>query len=255
MLKVSNTELKSRTIEIPADHMLLVSDGDRVQEDNVIALPPGIEPSAIQAAALAAEDGEEPDSVGIVAGMGGEVFLENRDDGSVVATIRREETNVWEVDIPANARMRVEKGADVKAGDQLTEGAKNPKEILRIQGREACQIYLLEEVQKVYRSQGVGIHDKHIEVVLRQLLRRIMIRATGDTDLLPGELVDRFVFEDINNDIVGQGGKPARGEPIVLGLTKAALNTESFLAAASFQETTRVLTEAAIRGQQDDLLA
>jgi DNA-directed RNA polymerase subunit beta' len=111
----------------------------------------------------------------------------------------------------------------------------------------------LEEVQKVYRSQGVGIHDKHIEVVLRQLLRRIMIRATGDTDLLPGELVDRFVFEDINNEIVGQGGKPARGEPIVLGLTKAALNTESFLAAASFQETTRVLTEAAIRGQQDDL--
>ena len=157
------------------------------------------------------------------------------------------------MDIPANARLRVEKGAEVKAGDQLTEGAKNPKEILRIQGREACQIYLLEEVQKVYRSQGVGIHDKHIEVVLRQLLRRIMIRATGDTDLLPGELVDRFVFEDINDEVVARGGKPARGEPVVLGLTKAALNTESFLAAASFQETTRVLTEAAIRGQQDDL--
>jgi DNA-directed RNA polymerase subunit beta' len=253
MLKVSNTELKSRTIEIPADHSLLVSDGDRVQEDNVIALPPGVEPSAIQEAALAAEEGDEPETIGIAAGMGGEVFLEHRDDGVVVATIRREETNVWEVDIPANARLRVEKGAEVKAGDQLTEGAKNPKEILRIQGREACQIYLLEEVQKVYRSQGVGIHDKHIEVVLRQLLRRIMIRATGDTDLLPGELVDRFVFEDINNEVVAQGGKPARGEPIVLGLTKAALNTESFLAAASFQETTRVLTEAAIRGQQDDL--
>jgi DNA-directed RNA polymerase subunit beta' len=253
MLKVSNTELKNRAVDIPADYALLVSDGDRVQEDTVIALPPGVDPSAIQEAALAAEDGEEPESVGIVAGMGGEIFLEVQDGGSVIGTIRREETNVWEVDIPANARLRVEKGAEVKAGDQLTEGAKNPKEILRIQGREACQIYLLEEVQKVYRSQGVGIHDKHIEVVLRQLLRRIMIRATGDTDLLPGELVDRFVFEDINNEIVGQGGKPARGEPIVLGLTKAALNTESFLAAASFQETTRVLTEAAIRGQQDDL--
>jgi DNA-directed RNA polymerase subunit beta' len=253
-LKVSNTELKNRTLEIPADYALLVSDADRVQEDTVIALPPGVDPSAIQAAALAAdEDGDEPDSIGIVAGMGGEIYLETREDGSVVGTIRREETNVWEVDIPANARLRVEKGAEVNAGDQLTEGAKNPKEILRIQGREACQIYLLEEVQKVYRSQGVGIHDKHIEVVLRQLLRRIMIRATGDTHLLPGELVDRFIFEDINNQVIAEGKKPARGEPIVLGLTKAALNTESFLAAASFQETTRVLTEAAIRGQQDDL--
>lgn len=253
MLKVSNTELKTRTLDIPSDYSLLVADGDRVQEDNVIALPPGVDPSAIQAAALAAEDEDEPESIGIVAGMGGEIFLEHNDGGSVVATIRHEETNVLEVEIPANARLRVEKGAEVKAGDQLTEGAKNPKEILRIQGREACQIYLLEEVQKVYRSQGVGIHDKHIEVVLRQLLRRIMIRATGDTDLLPGELVDRFIFEDINTEVVGEGGKPSRGEPIVLGLTKAALNTESFLAAASFQETTRVLTEAAIRGQQDDL--
>jgi DNA-directed RNA polymerase subunit beta' len=111
----------------------------------------------------------------------------------------------------------------------------------------------MEEVQKVYRSQGVGIHDKHIEVILRQLLRRILVRATGDTELLPGELVDRFAFDDINDAVIGRGGKPARGEPVVLGLTKAALNTESFLAAASFQETTRVLTEAAIRGQRDDL--
>ena len=172
---------------------------------------------------------------------------------AALATVRREDSLVWEADIPANARMRVEKGEEVRAGEQLTEGAKNPKEILRIQGREACQIYLLEEVQKVYRSQGVGIHDKHIEVMLRQFLRRMMVRATGDTELLPGELVDRFEFEDINADVIAKGGKPARGEPVVLGLTKAALNTESFLAAASFQETTRVLTEAAIRGQQDDL--
>ena len=114
----------------------------------------------------------------MVAGMDGEVFLEPSDDGVTVATIRREETEVWEADIPANARLRVEKGDEVQAGDQLTEGAKNPKEILRIQGREACQIYLLEEVQKVYRSQGVGIHDKHIEVILRQLLRRI--HGAGD---------------------------------------------------------------------------
>ena len=167
--------------------------------------------------------------------------------------IRREDSLVWETDIPANARLRVEKGEEVTAGEQLTEGSKNPREILRIQGREACQLYLLEQVQQVYRSQGVAIHDKHIEVILRQLLRRVMIRATGDTDFLPGELVDRFQFEDENNSIVKRGGRPAKAEPVVLGLTKAALNTESFLAAASFQETTRVLTDAAVQGQRDEL--
>jgi DNA-directed RNA polymerase subunit beta' len=246
MLKVSRIDLKVRTVEVPAGYTLLVADGDRVQEEIVIALPPGVEhvPTASNG---------DAEAMGIVAGMDGEVFLESRADGVTLATIRREEPLVWEVDIPAAARLRVDKGAEVHAGDQLTEGAKNPKEILRIQGREAAQIYLLEEVQKVYRSQGVSIHDKHIEVILRQLLRRIMVRATGDTELLPGELVDRFQFEDINDAVTARGGKPARGEPIVLGLTKAALNTDSFLAAASFQETTRVLTEAAIRGQKDDL--
>ena len=250
MLKVSRTDLKTRTLDIPGDYALLVADGDRVQEDTVIALPP-------EGADSAGSDGDQVDeaqeiALGIVAGMDGEIFLESQDSGTL-ATIRREDTLAWEADIPANARLRVDKGEEVRAGDQLTEGAKNPKEILRIQGREACQIYLLEEVQKVYRSQGVSIHDKHIEVILRQLLRRILVRATGDTELLPGELVDRFEFEDINGDIVAKGGKPARGEPVVLGLTKAALSTESFLAAASFQETTRVLTEAAIRGQRDEL--
>jgi DNA-directed RNA polymerase subunit beta' len=142
----------------------------------------------------------------------------------------------------------------VTAGTQLTEGAKNPKEILRIVGREAVQLYLLEQLQQVYRSQGVSIHDKHIEVILRQLLRRVIVRATGDTTLLPGEMVDRFHFEDLNEQAAKEGGKAARAEPVVLGLTKAALSTESFLAAASFQETTRVLTEAATRGQRDELL-
>jgi len=235
-LKVSRTDLKRRTVAIPAGYEVLVAEGDRVQEDTIIARRDN--------------NGEEQT---IAAGMDGEIFPEGKADGSVNAVIRREDTDVFEADIPANARLRVDKGDQVSAGDQLTEGAKNPKDILRIQGREACQLYLLGEVQKVYRSQGVGIHDKHIEVILRQLLRRIMVRASGDTDLLPGELIDRFLFEDLNDAVVEQGGKPSRGEPVVLGLTKAALNTESFLAAASFQETTRVLTEAAIRGQKDDL--
>ncbi len=242
MLKLSRTDLKTRTVEIPAGYNLLVADGDRVQEDTIIALPP--EGAQADAAAAGSANGNLDEAaleaIAIMAGMDGEIYL-NDENGVMQATVRREETIVWEASIPANAASaHVDKGDDVRAGDQLTEGAKNPKEILRIQGREACQLYLLDEVQKVYRSQGVAIHDKHIEVVLRQLLRRILVRATGDTELLPGELVDRFEFEDINAEVAKKGGRPARGEPVVLGLTKAALNTESFLAAASFQETTRV---------------
>ncbi len=228
MLKVSRTELKRREIAIPTDYQLIVDSDDRVQEDTVIA-----------------RNGDEK---AVLAGMEGQIFAEN---GQVI--IRREDTLVWETDIPANARLRVEKGQQVRSGQQLTEGSKNPREILRIQGREACQLYLLEQVQQVYRSQGVAIHDKHIEVILRQLLRRVMIRSTGDTEFLPGELVDRFQFEDVNNTIIDRHGRPAKAEPVVLGLTKAALNTESFLAAASFQETTRVLTDAAVQGQRDEL--
>jgi len=231
-LKISRTDLKRREVKIPAGYEILVADNDRVQDDTIIA--------------------RKSETETIMAGMDGEVFVESKSSGSL-ATIRREETEVWESELPASARLRVDEGKMVQAGDQITEGAKNPKEILRISGREATQLYLLGEVQKVYRSQGVGIHDKHIEVILRQLLRRVMVRSTGDTDLLPGELLDRFKFEDINNYVIESGGKPAKAEPIVLGLTKAALNTESFLAMASFQETTRVLTEAAIRGQRDEL--
>jgi DNA-directed RNA polymerase subunit beta' len=116
------------------------------------------------------------------------------------------------------------------------------------------QIYLVEEVQKVYRSQGVTINDKHIEVIVRQMLRRVKVDHSGDTNLLPGELVDRFRFEDANARVLAEGGEPATAQPVLLGVTKASLNTESFLAAASFQETTRVLTEAAIKGDVDHLL-
>jgi DNA-directed RNA polymerase subunit beta' len=226
-----------REVAVPAGYEILVSDEDRVQEDTLVARTEG--------------NGDGP--LELAAGMEGKVVVDHNDDGTAIVRVRREDKDVHEYPIPANARLRVEPGAEVRAGTQLTEGAKNPKEILRIQGREEAQLYLLEQVQQVYRSQGVAIHDKHIEVVLRQLLRRVLVRATGDTDLLPGELIDRFRFEDINNEAIAKGGKPSRAEPIVLGLTKAALNTESFLAAASFQETTRVLTEAAIKGQKDDL--
>ena len=142
-------------------------------------------------------------------------------------------------DIPASARLRVDKGDRVDVGEQLTEGSKNPRKVLRIQGREAVQLYLLDEVQKVSRSQGVSIHDKHIEVIIRQMVRRVRVLRSGDTDMLIGELVDRFEFDEANEAVVGAR---AASRPVAsrccLGVTKASLNTDSFLAAASFQETT-----------------
>jgi hypothetical protein len=156
--------------------------------------------------------------------------------------------------IPAAARLRVHDGDYIHAGHSITDGPRNPQDILRIQGPEAVQVYLVEEVQKVYRSQGVTINDKHIEVIVRQMLRRVRVDSPGDSKLLPGELVDRFRFATENARVLAEGGEPATAQPVLLGVTKASLNTESFLAAASFQETTRVLTEAAISGQVDNLL-
>jgi len=169
-------------------------------------------------------------------------------------TITSEEREEREYTVPASARSKVEDGQPVQAGDLLTEGSKDPDEVLRIQGRDAVQRYLIDEVQEVYRSQGVSINDKHIEVIARQMLRKLRVDQTGDTEMLPGELVDRFDFEDKNRQVLAEGGEPSTALPVLLGVTKASLNTESFLAAASFQETTKVLTEAAISGKVDKLL-
>jgi len=168
--------------------------------------------------------------------------------------ITSEEREEREYTVPASARLKVEDGQPVQAGDLLTEGSKDPEEVLRIQGRDAVQRYLIDEVQEVYRSQGVSINDKHIEVIARQMLRKLRVDQTGDTEMLPGELVDRFEFEDKNRQVLAEGGEPSTALPVLLGVTKASLNTESFLAAASFQETTKVLTEAAISGKVDKLL-
>jgi DNA-directed RNA polymerase subunit beta' len=157
--------------------------------------------------------------------------------------------------VPAASRILVGHGGAVKAGEKLTDGPLNPQDILRIMGPEAVQLYLVEEVQKVYRSQGVNINDKHIETIVRQMLRRVRVDSPGDTAMLPGELVDRFQYEEVNAKVLAEGGEPATAVPVLLGVTKASLNTSSFLAAASFQETTRVLTEAAISGMTDHLLS
>lgn len=156
--------------------------------------------------------------------------------------------------VPFGARLKVRNGDRVEPGQPLTEGSINPHDILRVVGLEGVQTYLVSEVQRVYRMQGVDINDKHIEVMVRQMLRKVKIEDPGDTELLPGAAVDIFDFEDENARVLAAGGTPATAKPVLLGITKASLATESFLSAASFQETTRVLTEAAIKGKTDPLL-
>ncbi len=156
--------------------------------------------------------------------------------------------------IPYGSRIKVVDGQHVEAGDELTEGSINPHDILKIKGVKGVQMYLLQEVQKVYRLQGVDINDRHIEVIVRQMLRKVRIEDAGDTELLPGGLIDIFEFERENERVIAEGGMPAQAKRVLLGITKASLATESFLSAASFQETTRVLTEAAIKGKSDPLI-
>ena len=156
--------------------------------------------------------------------------------------------------IPYGSRIMVADGAELEAGDELTEGSINPHDILRIKGIRAVQDYMIQEVQRVYRLQGVEINDKHIEVIVRQMLKKIRIEESGDTEFLPGTNVDRLEFEDVNEVLEAEGKEPAIGEPIIMGITKASLATNSFLSAASFQETTKVLTEAAIKGKIDPLV-
>ena len=194
---------------------------------------------------------------------GDEAFLQH---ASVVARVsgkaqvtRSAITITWEDDeqreyvIPAAHHILVRPGDSVVAGEALTAGPKSPQQILRIQGREAVQRYLIDEVQQVYRSQGVSIHDKHIEIIVAQMLKKVEIDAPGDTYLLPGDLINRQQYEDINAEVLAEGGEPATASPVLLGITKASLKMDSFLASASFQETTRVLIEASVEGQRDTL--
>ena len=156
--------------------------------------------------------------------------------------------------IPFDSRIKIADGSYVEAGDALTEGSINPHDILKIKGVRAVQDYLLQEVQRVYRLQGVEINDKHIEMIVRQMLKKIRIEDNGDSEFLPGTLVDILEFEDMNEKLQEEGKVPADGKQVLLGITKASLATNSFLSAASFQETTKVLTEAAIKGKVDPLI-
>ena len=177
----------------------------------------------------------------------------NVETGNNAISITWKDDEQREYAIPAASHLEVSTGDYIESGSAITAGPKNPQQILEIQGREAVQSYLIEEVQKVYRSQGVPIHDKHIETIIRQMLRRVQVHEPGDTDLLPGDPMDRKAFEDKNAEIIAEGGDPATAISILLGITRASLHMDSFLAAASFQETTRVLTESAVTGKKDQL--
>jgi DNA-directed RNA polymerase subunit beta' len=169
----------------------------------------------------------------------------------VVVSYDQREERVYEV--PVSVRLLVKDGDRVEPGQPLTEGSLNPHRILRIQGREACQLYMLSEIQKVYRSQGQNIHDKHFEIILRKMMSKVQIIRPGDSGYLPGDLVDRLEIRRINEQLLAEGKQPARYVEVLLGVTKASLNTDSFLAASSFQHTIKVLAEAAISGATDPL--
>jgi hypothetical protein len=185
----------------------------------------------------------------VVATFGGHIQL-----GTDTISIVWEDVEEREHIIPVAARILVNDGDWVKAGDALTAGPLNPHDILHIRGKDELQRYLVDEVQRVYLSQGVAIHDKHIEIILKQMLRRVQVESTGDSDYIPGQMVDKFAFQEKNAKVLAEGGEPATAKPVLLGITRGSLLTDSFLAAASFQETTRVLTQAAVSGAHDWLL-
>jgi DNA-directed RNA polymerase subunit beta' len=183
----------------------------------------------------------------------GRVTIEETDRAKKVLVTPDDGSDVQEYPVSKRSRLLVGEGDHVEVGQQLTQGTPDPQEVLRILGVRRAQEHLVDEVQAVYRSQGVAIHDKHIEIIVRQMLRRVLVLEQGDTSLLPSDLVDRVKFEEENRRVVSEGGKPAAGRPQLMGITKASLATESWLSAASFQETTRVLTDAAIHGKSDAL--
>ncbi len=199
-------------------------------------------------------EARKPKGLAIIAEFGGLATIKDTKKKREVIVTNNETGETKAYLIPYGSRIKVTDGAMIEAGDELTEGSINPHDLLKIKGIRAVQDYMIREVQRVYRLQGVEINDKHVEVIVRQMLKKIRIESSGDTEYLPGTLVDVLDFEEINENLKEQGKAPAEGTQIMLGITKASLATNSFLSAASFQETTKVLTEAAIKGKVDPLI-
>ena len=197
-------------------------------------------------------EARKPKGLAVMTEISGKVKIKETKKKKEVIVTSKEESKTYT--IPFGPKMKVNDGDMVEAGDALIEGSLNPADILQVKGPEGVFEYLTTEVQKVYRNQGVDINDKHIEVIGRQMLKKVRVEDNGDTDMFPGTLIDMYEFADKNAKIKEQGLRPAKGKRVLLGITKASLATDSFLSAASFQETTRVLTEAAIKGKEDDLV-
>jgi len=242
-IKVTSSEIFRDEYSLPPGFKVLVDNGQWVDIGTVLAGPAPEAEARPQSLAITSET--QP----ILAGVAGQVTIE---DGRLALIYEEKEER--EYIVPSTTHVHAQTGDLVKAGQQLTDGSINPQEMLHILGKEAVQQYLVDEVQRVYRSQGVNISDKHIETIIHQMLAKVCIDSSGDTELIAGELIDRFQYEDINAEVLAAGGEPATAHSVLLGITRASLSTSSWLAAASFQETTKVLTDAAIRGATDRLI-
>ena len=245
-IRVVSREEFREDYALPKGALVLVDDGEYVEPGVILAQAA---PATKGKGKKPADEAETLPAEELIASIGGHVELTN---GGIA--IVWEDVEEREYVVPASAYIMVADGAQIRAGDALTAGPLNPHDILHIRGRDELQRYQVDQVQQVYRSQGVSIHDKHIEIILSRMLRRVQVESTGDADFIPGQMVDKFDFQDKNGRVLAEGGEPATAKPVLLGVTRASLLTDSFLAAASFQETTRVLTQAAVSGAHDWLL-
>ena len=256
--KVSGAAAVARYL-LPVGAHILVEKGGQVYPGDVLAKIPrettktkDITGGLPRVAELF--EARKPKEQAVISEIDGEVSYEGFVKGMRKVIVDNKVGDKKEYLIPKGKHVNVHEGDWVRAGEPLMDGSANPHDILDVLGPKELQKYLVDEVQDVYRLQGVSINDKHIEIIVRQMLRKVRIEEPGDTDFLPGSQISRFEFEDKNEQVIANGGKPALGKPVLLGITKAALTTDSFISAASFQETTRVLTEAAINGKEDQLL-
>src|SRR3989304_2957991 len=228
-IHIEHAEMVHYEYAIPEDWKFIAKDESEIQAGDILATK---------------------EKATITTQHSGRVAVEKKERKIIVSYEQREEVTD---DIPNTSRLLVKDGAHVEAGQPLTEGSLNPHRILKIQGRDACQMYLMTEVQKVYRSQGQNIHDKHFEVIIRKMLSKVQVTRPGDTKYLPGDAVDRLEIRKINEQLLVDGKQPSRFQEVLLGVTKASLSTDSFLSASSFQHTIKVLASAAIGSTTDPL--
>jgi len=242
VVRVTSTETYKEEYKLPTGMEAVVEEGQMVEANTVLFRPISADGEVEQQLSVIDDDT-------VLAKVTGEISF-----GEDSLFIEYKEIDEREYYVPQGMHLIIKSGAVIEAGQKMTEGIVAPQDILQIEGKEAVQTYLVDEVQRVYRSQGVSIHDKHIAVIVRQMLRKVAIIDSGDTKLLPGELIDRFGYEDVNTGVIAEGGEPASAHAILQGISRASLSKDSWLASASFQETGRVLVDAATKGQTTKLL-